>query len=118
VYLIPYQFDCAPSFQLEAVYKRRPQSGGRRFVQFGHFADKGEGGLQMHSPQFLAQKTSDFLKFMVCPHGQGGRRVEPVKTFCGQGEKGVGHLLWTAPYNGDGTYLLSKRQHYCDPKKS
>jgi len=24
-----------------------------------------------------AQKNSDFLKFMVCPHGQGGRGVEP-----------------------------------------
>jgi len=23
-------------------------------------------------PQFLEQKTSDFSKFMVCPHGQGG----------------------------------------------
>jgi len=30
---------------LGTVYKRRPQSGGRVFVQCGHFADKGGRGL-------------------------------------------------------------------------
>jgi len=50
---------------------------------------------------FFAQKTSDFSKFMVCPHGQGGIGVEPVRTFCGQGGMGsifcdfVRTKLWT-----------------------
>jgi len=35
---------------------------------------------------FLMQKNFDFLKFMVCPHGQGG--VEPVRTFFGQEGRG------------------------------
>jgi len=26
-----------------------------------------------------------FDAFMECPHGQGGREIEPVRTFCGQG---------------------------------
>jgi len=31
------------------------------------------------------QKTSDFSKFMVCPHGQEGEKgFESVRTFCGQ----------------------------------
>jgi len=33
------------------------------------------------------QKTSDFSKFMVCLHGQGGKGVEPVRTFFGQMER-------------------------------
>jgi len=33
--------------------------------------DKGEF-FRYGRPHFLMQKTSNFLKFMVCPHGQGG----------------------------------------------
>jgi len=34
----------------------------------------------------MVQKTLDFSKFMVCPHGQeAGVEVEPVRTFCRQG---------------------------------
>jgi len=46
--------------------------------------------------------TSDFSKYMVCPHGQGGG-VEPVRTFCGEGKRGsifailCGRPLWMAP---------------------
>jgi len=46
---------------------------------------------------FLEQKTSDFLKFMVCQHGQGGREG---LSQCRQGGKGsilCGHLLWMTP---------------------
>jgi len=39
----------------------------------------------MRTSTLFGVKTSDFLKFMVCPHGQGGGGVEPVQTFCGQG---------------------------------
>jgi len=30
-------------------------------------------------------KNVGFFEFMVCPHGQGGKGVEPVRTFCRQG---------------------------------
>jgi len=52
-------------------------------------------GLLPRTSEFLDQKTSDFLKFMVCPHGQGGL------SHCGQGGWGqffslfCGRLLWT-----------------------
>jgi len=48
------------------------------------------------------QKTPDFLKFMVYPHGQKGLSQ------CGQIGKGsilCGRLLWTAPN-------LNKYSHY------
>jgi len=52
---------------LGVVHKRRPQSGKRGFVKCGHVVDKGEEGFfrcgRLH---FLAQKTSDFSKFVVC----------------------------------------------------
>jgi len=35
------------------------------------------------------QKTLEFSKFMVCPHGQEG--IEPVRTFFGQ--EGVGQFF-------------------------
>jgi len=62
------------------------------------------GFFRCGRPHFLAQKTSDFSKFMVCSHEQGEREVELVRIFCGQ-EGGVNFLrfcadgsLWTAPY--------------------
>jgi len=45
------------------------------------FRTKGEGFFRCGRPHFLAQKTLDFLKFIVCPHGQGGGRSGQ----CGQG---------------------------------
>jgi len=43
------------------------------FVQCGHFADKEGGGFfRCRRPHFLVQKTSNFVKFMVCSQGQGG----------------------------------------------
>jgi len=55
-------------------------------------------------PHFLVQKTSDFSKFMMCPHGQGERGVKPERTLCGQGGEAVnffallcGRPLWTVP---------------------
>jgi len=46
--------------------------GWRGFVKYGHFSDKEEGVLQMQTSAIFGEKASDFLKFMVCPHGQGG----------------------------------------------
>jgi len=78
---------------LEAVYKRRPQSGRREFVQCRHFAEK--GCFRCGCPHFFMQKTWDISKFMVCPHGQEGKGVEPVLTFCGQG-RGVNFFRFYA----------------------
>jgi len=51
--------------------KKRPQLGGRGIVQFEHFADKWGGGFFSYGrPHFLARKTSDFSKFMICPHDE------------------------------------------------
>jgi len=45
-----------------------------------------EGGVfRCGRSHFLVQKSSDFLKFMVCLHGKGGEGVEPVRAFFGQG---------------------------------
>jgi len=73
------------------VHKRRPQSGDL------YNADK--GGYSDANVRLLVQKTSDFSKFIVCPHGQRGL------SHCRQGEGGGGQffailcwrLLWTAP---------------------
>jgi len=65
------------------------------------FFGQGEGGSSDTDVRtFWEQKTSDFSKFMVCSHGQGGlsqcghffgqRVVNFFANFCG-------HLLWTAP---------------------
>jgi len=66
---------------LGAVHKSRPKSGRRGFVQCVHFPGKGKGVFRCEGPHFLVQKSSDFSKFMVCPHRHGGRRVGPVRTF-------------------------------------
>jgi len=44
------------------------------FVQCGHFANNGKrGSSDADVLTFGRKKTSDLLKFMVCPHGQGRR---------------------------------------------
>jgi len=61
----------------------------------------GQGTRQMRTSHFLVQKTSDFSKFMLCPHGQG---FEPVRTFFGKRGRGsifCRRLLWTAPNSSD-----------------
>jgi len=57
----------------------------------------------MQTSALLVQKTSNFLKFMVCPHEQWVEGVEQVRSFFRQGKGGqffvilCGRLLWTAP---------------------
>jgi len=62
------------SLKVVEVIKGRSQGEG--VVQCGHLANKGERGwvgfFRCGRPHFLALKTSSFLKFMMCPHGQGG----------------------------------------------
>jgi len=38
----------------------------------------------------FGEKPPDFLKFLVCPHGQGGSGGQFLAILCGR-------LLWTAP---------------------
>jgi len=80
--------------------------GGRRgFAQCGHFTGKEGGGSSDVDgrPHFLATKTSDFSKFIVCPHGQGGRGLSQCGNFVDNGRGGqffeilCRHPLWTAP---------------------
>jgi len=69
-----------------AVHKRNPKSEEEeegRIIQCGHFSDKMGKVLQMRASALFGAKTSDFLKFMVCPHGQEEEGVEPMQTFFG-----------------------------------
>jgi len=66
------------------VDKRRPHLGEGGLSSADIFW-KGEFFRCGHL-QFLVQKTSNFLKFMVCRHGQRG--VEPLRIFCRQGWRG------------------------------
>jgi len=64
----------------------RSQRGGE-FVQCGHFEDKGGGVLQMWiSALFGAKNLGIFEIYGVSARTKG--RFEPVRTFCGQEEKG------------------------------
>jgi len=96
---------------LGAVRKRRPQSGGEGELFSADILRtrgvlQGEGGSSDADMRtFWRKKTSDFSKFVVCPYGQRGRGVEPVRTFRKQGVRGgqffailCGRLSWTAPY--------------------
>jgi len=83
--------------------KRRPQSGGG-----GSSADilrtRGRGSSDLDILHFLAQKTSDFPKFMVCPYGQGGKGLNQCGHFTDKEGGGeffpilCGRLLWTVRY--------------------
>jgi len=54
------------------------------------FANKGRGGISDADVRTLwCKKTSDFSKFMVCPHGQKGRGVEPVRNFADKGSESI-----------------------------
>jgi len=86
---------------LEAVHKRRPQSGWRGVCPVRTFCGQGwRGFFRCGRPHFLVQKTSDFSKFMVYPHGQG--RLSQCGHFAVKGGQFFanlcGHVLWTAPY--------------------
>jgi len=45
----------------------------------------GEGILHVRMSALFGAKTSDFSKFMVCPNGQGGRRLSQYKHFVDKG---------------------------------
>jgi len=51
-----------------------------------------EGGFQMRTSALFAAKTSDFSKYLVCPHGKEGlSRKGGLFTIL------YGCLLWTVP---------------------
>jgi len=80
---------------LRAVHKRRPQLGRREGLYSADILrTRGEGFCRWRffrcgRPSFLAQKSLDFSKFMLCLHGQGEKGVEPGQTFCVQGEGSI-----------------------------
>jgi len=55
----------------------------------GILRTKGEGVLQMRTSALLSAKSSDFLIFMMCPHGQGKKGLSQ----CGHlADKGGGEV--------------------------
>jgi len=66
----------------------------------------------------LAQKTPEFLKFVVCPQGQKNG-VKTVRTFCRQGGGGgqffaiwCGRPLWTDPFANCNQVKIESIQKY------
>jgi len=57
-------------------------------VQCGHFSDKGEGVLQMRTSAIFDAKNVGFFEIDGVSAWTRERGVEPVGTFCGQGEGG------------------------------
>jgi len=58
-------------FRLQAVHRRRPQSG--RLSSADILRTRGEGSISdVNVCTFWCRKISDFSKLMACPHGQGG----------------------------------------------
>jgi len=62
--------------------------GERGFVQCGHFSDEG-GSSDADVRTFLAQKNLGVFEIYVVSTRTGVGTVEPVRTFCGQGRRGV-----------------------------
>jgi len=77
--------------QLGAVHKRRSQSRKRGVCPVRTFCGQGGGGPSYWTFSLLAQKPSNFSKFVMCPHGQGGRGQFFAILY--------GRLLWTGPYS-------------------
>jgi len=89
---------CFILFGKGAVHKIHP---GGVFVQYGHFSDT--GGPQMRTSALFSAKNFAFFKIYGVSTRTRVERVEPVRTFFGQGWRGqffailCGRLLWTAP---------------------
>jgi len=47
----------------------------------------GRGFHQIRTSALFDAKNFRFFEFMVCPHRQGRKGVEPVRTFCEQGRR-------------------------------
>jgi len=62
---------------LQLFNKSKLRNGYKTYIEpklFGTFCGQGERVFfRCGRPQVFVQKTSDFLKFIVRPHGQGGR---------------------------------------------
>jgi len=78
---------CSPPIGWYMTYSRGPYmkaihtQGEGRFVQWGHFSDKGV--LQMRTSAFFDVKNFGF--FEICYVSARTKGVQPVRTFCGQG---------------------------------
>jgi len=100
-------------FQVGAVHKRRPQSGegGDCPVTFC-----GQGGVfKRERPHFLVQKTPDFSKFMVCPHGQretGSKASVDILRTKGEGSIFC-NFVWTFFMDGPLSKVLKFLTNLC-----
>jgi len=91
-------FDKGPS--IKYVHSQ----GGMGGYPVRAFFEQGGAFFRCGCPHFLAQKTSDILKFMMCLHGQGGKGG---LSYCGPIANKEGgdqfftilcrRLLWTTP---------------------
>jgi len=69
------------------------------------FCGQGKGEFfKCGNPHLLGQKTSDFLKFMVSAQ-QGRRGVEPMRSFCRQGERGLIFRDFVQTFFMDGSFF-------------
>jgi len=57
----------------------------RRFVQCGHFADKGGGGSSDANVHTFGAKNLGFFKIYGVSSTEGGKGVDLMRTFFGQG---------------------------------
>jgi len=62
---------CKTSINSKGSSIKDVRNQGEGVCPVQNFADKG-GSSDVDICTFLPQKTLDFWKFMVCPHGQGG----------------------------------------------
>jgi len=67
------------------MYAVREKKG---YVQCGHFSDMEEGVLQVRMSARFGARDFGFFEIYGVSERTRGRRVEPVRTFCGQGERG------------------------------
>jgi len=82
---------------LGAVHKRPPQLRKEGVCPVRTFFGREVLGLQLWTSTLFGAKTSDFPKFVVCPHGQEGifgqfkeKRGQFFAILCGR-------YLWMAP---------------------
>jgi len=61
------------------------------------FFKQGGGVIEVWTSALVWRKKNfESFEFMVCPHGQGGGRVELLQTFCGQEGESVNFSLFCA----------------------
>jgi len=111
------------NFLLRAVHKRRPQSGGKGFVQCEHFADNmGGGSSDADVCAFRRKKT--FLNIWCSTRRREGWVIEPMRKFFGQEEREVNFsrfcvdVLYGRPLKLQRIYFMCKKPSMKDARKN